>query len=140
MITIYLFFAHLVRRIRIGLRDPEFRGLFYTTLIIVAVGGWFYHLVEGWSWLDSYYFTVITLTTVGYGDFAPQTSLGKIFTMLYVVLGLGIISSFILLLAQQKDEQPPRMRLFRARSVNQPTNPINNPTNPTKSPPEENQP
>jgi hypothetical protein len=138
MITIYFFFVSLVRRIRVGVKNPEFRGLFYTSLIIVAVGGVFYHQVEGWSWLDSYYFTIITLTTVGYGDFAPQTDLGKLFTMLYVVLGLGIISSFILLLAGQKDEQP-LLRRFRDRSANQQTNPTY-PTNPAESLPEENQP
>ncbi len=113
MITIYLFFVNLVRRVRIGMKDPEFRGLFYTAVLIIALGGVFYHNVEGWSWLDSYYFTIITLTTVGYGDFSPQTDLGKLFTMLYVVLGLGIISSFILLLARQTDDSSP---LFFRRS------------------------
>lgn len=119
MITIYLFFVNLMRRIRIGLKDPEFRGLFYTAVIIVALGGIFYHHIEGWSWLDSYYFTIITLTTVGYGDFAPQTSLGKLFTMLYVVLGLGIISSFILLLASQTEDAPPLFHRLRGRSKSQ---------------------
>lgn len=117
MFTLYLFLTTLVRRIRAGLKDPEFRGLFYTTLIIIGAGGLFYHNVEGWSWLDSYYFTIITLTTVGYGDFAPQTDLGKLFTMLYVVLGLGIISSFILRLARQSSGQPPLLGRFRNQSA-----------------------
>ncbi len=107
MIAIYLFFVHLVRRIRIGLKEPAFRGLFYSAVLVVAFGGWFYHRVEGWSWIDSYYFTIITLTTIGYGDFAPQTVLGKIFTMLYVLIGLGIISSFILMLASLPREERP---------------------------------
>ncbi|WP_269849570.1 potassium channel family protein [Methanosarcina horonobensis] len=45
--------------------------------------------------LDSLYFSVITLTTVGYGDFTPQTVYGKIFTMIYIFFGLGILIGFI---------------------------------------------
>ncbi|MFN8377767.1 MAG: potassium channel family protein [Anaerolineae bacterium] len=37
-------------------------------LSILVVGTIFYHLVEGWNILDSVYFCVITLTTIGYGD------------------------------------------------------------------------
>jgi voltage-gated potassium channel Kch len=137
MITIYLFFVNLMRRIRIGMKDPEFRGLFYTAVIIVALGGVFYHKIEGWSWLDSYYFTIITLTTVGYGDFAPQTSLGKIFTMLYVVLGLGIISSFILLLARQTEDAPPLFHRLLGHNKNKAANAT---TDTAVSTPEDNQP
>jgi hypothetical protein len=41
--------------------------------------------------VDALYFSVVTLTTVGYGDFAPQTDLGKLFTAVYVRLGIGIL-------------------------------------------------
>jgi voltage-gated potassium channel Kch len=54
-----------------------------------------YHFLEGWSWVDSVYFSVVTLTTVGFGDFAPQTDAGKIFTIFYIVMGIGMILGFI---------------------------------------------
>jgi len=76
-------------------KDPEYRDLLATTLIVLAMGTAVYHYLEGWSWLDSAYFSVITLTTVGYGDFSPQTDGGKAFTILYIVIGVGIILSFI---------------------------------------------
>nr|WP_247742437.1 MULTISPECIES: potassium channel family protein [unclassified Ruegeria] len=50
----------------------------------------FYRYVESWSWLDSIYFSVVTISTVGYGDFSPETAAGKIFTMFYIIVGLGI--------------------------------------------------
>ena len=46
-------------------------------------------------YIDCLYFSVITLTTIGYGDIAPETTGGKIFTMFYIVVGIGIILSFI---------------------------------------------
>ncbi len=42
-------------------------------------------------WLDRLYFCVITLATVGYGDFSPKTDLGMIFAMLYIFIGIGLL-------------------------------------------------
>ena len=63
-------------------------------------GTLFYWRVEGWSVLDSIYFSVITLTTVGYGDLAPTTAAGKVFTILYGFAGIGIILSFVYIVAK----------------------------------------
>jgi voltage-gated potassium channel len=48
--------------------------------------------VEGWSWLDSYFFTVVTLSTVGYGELVPQTAVGRIGTTVFILVGLGIFA------------------------------------------------
>lgn len=77
------------------LRDEDYRDLVITTFFVLFIGTVVYHFLEGWSWLDSAYFSLITLTTVGYGDLSPVTGAGKLFTMIYIVVGVGIILSFI---------------------------------------------
>lgn len=59
-------------------------------VLVVAIGVVFYHSVEELRWVDSVYFTTVTLTTLGYGDFVPQTDIGKLFTSLYAFLGIGL--------------------------------------------------
>jgi len=77
------------------LRDRDYQDLLVTTMLVLGIGATVYHYLEGWNWIDSLYFSVITLTTIGYGDFSPQTDAGKIFTIFYIIVGLGIILSFI---------------------------------------------
>ncbi len=77
------------------------RIIFAATLVTIATGTVFYHYVEGFSWIDAYYFSVITLTTVGYGDLVPHTDIGKLFTTLYIFVGVGIITGFITTLSKR---------------------------------------
>ena len=63
-------------------------------LAVWGIGAVFYHLVEGLNYVDAIYFTACTLTTVGYGDFTPQTDAGKIFTAAYTFVGIGIFLGF----------------------------------------------
>ena len=84
-----------IKTITSFLQDEEYRDLLITTAIILTLGSVAYHHLEGWSWVDSLYFSVITLTTIGYGDFSPVTDAGKLFTIFYIIIGIGIILSFI---------------------------------------------
>lgn len=59
---------------------------------IIGVGTVFFRFVEGWSWVDSYFFSVITLSTVGYGDLSPDTTLGKIGATIFIFAGLGVFA------------------------------------------------
>lgn len=98
MSIFFAFFTALYGLLRAAVsafRDLEFRALLFLLLVLLSVGTVFYHEVEGWRWLDSLYFSVVTLTTIGYGDLAVHTDGGKIFTMIYIFLGLGTIFGFV---------------------------------------------
>ena len=62
---------------------------------MLALGTVVYHLVEHFKWIDAYYFSVVTLATVGYGDLTPHTDVGKLFTTFYILAGVGIITTFV---------------------------------------------
>lgn len=62
---------------------------------LILLGTVFYSLVEGWHPLDAAYFCAITLATVGYGDLVPVTRLGRLLTMVYIIIGLGLLGAFI---------------------------------------------
>jgi hypothetical protein len=87
--------------------DPDFRHLLLAVLILLLAGMIFFHYVEEWRWFDSFYFSVITLATVGYGDFVPHTDLGKLFTMFYVMIGVGILLAFLNIIAHHAQEHNP---------------------------------
>ncbi|MFH1456323.1 MAG: potassium channel family protein [archaeon] len=65
-------------------------ALILLTIFLVA-GTLYYHNTEQWSYTDSFYFSTMTLTTVGYGDFAPTQDSTKIFTSFYAIFGIGIM-------------------------------------------------
>ncbi|MGR3321305.1 MAG: potassium channel family protein [Pseudooceanicola sp.] len=71
---------------------PRILTLLGTLCLIVLGGTVFFRTVEGWSWLDSYFFTVVTLSTVGYGSLVPATALGKIGTTVFIFVGLGVFA------------------------------------------------
>lgn len=104
-----------------GLRDPEFRALFLTVGGLLGSGTLVYHYFEGWSVLDSLYFSVITLTTVGYGDLTPTRPGTKIFTMMFIIVGIGILLAFVNLVAKHALQRGSlRERLERRRHPDQP--------------------
>ncbi|MCL4264629.1 MAG: hypothetical protein KJ069_15505 [Anaerolineae bacterium] len=113
MIAFYFFVVQAWRRIKGGWQDKEFRGLFWTVLAVILLGTVFYHEFEQWSWIDAFYFTVVTLATVGYGDLSPTNPFTKLFTTLYIVIGLGLLSSFILKLAEIRIEPGAPRRLLK---------------------------
>lgn len=82
----------------------HFKVLLGVTIVTLGIGMLIFNTVEGWSLFDSFYFSVITLTTVGYGDIHPVTTLGKTLAMLYIFMGIGIIFGFVNAIAKTRFE------------------------------------
>jgi voltage-gated potassium channel Kch len=93
--------VNTIRAIRTLWSDPQFKSLTRLTVIAITSGVVFYWLFEGLSPLNALYFSVTTLATVGYGDYSPETALGKLFTIVYVLVGVGILLAFLSRLAGQ---------------------------------------
>lgn len=56
--------------------------------VVLLVGTLWYWLVEGWSWIDAAYMTVITLATVGYSETRPLGDRGRLFTVTLIIMGV----------------------------------------------------
>jgi voltage-gated potassium channel Kch len=70
--------------------NEKVRGLLIFTFGLIALATISFRLIEGWAWIDALFFAVTTISTVGYGDITPQTTPGKVVTMVYILLGLGV--------------------------------------------------
>jgi voltage-gated potassium channel len=105
----------MFRSFRAMLADPETKWIAVAASTTIAVGTVAYVLLEHWSPVDSFYFCVVTLATIGYGDFHPTTELSRLFTVGYIVTGLGIVAAFITELA--KVREMPHRREAAGRSV-----------------------
>src|SRR5689334_15479283 len=90
VLSLLLGLARLGQSIARSFREPQFRALLALYGALLLIGTVFYVRAEGWSVIDAAYFCVVTLATVGYGDFAPRTPVGRLFTIVYILIGAGV--------------------------------------------------
>ena len=57
------------------------------SLVVIGVSG--FSIIEGWTFVESLYMTFITLTTVGFAEIRPLSDQGRIFTVFYLIMGIG---------------------------------------------------
>ena len=79
----------------VDLDDHVYKLLAGSAVALFVVGAIAYRLLEDWSWVDSIYFSVVAVTTVGFGDIAPSTDASKIFTVVYVLAGISIVTAYL---------------------------------------------
>ena len=87
--------------LRFAFADPTVRSLLGLISGQIAFGAVVYHWIEGWRLLDAAYFSAITLATVGYGDFAPRTDAGKLFTIGFMLVGIGLFVALVSAVAER---------------------------------------
>ncbi len=86
-------------------------AIFFAALFVVGTLG--FRWIEKIPWLDALYMTVITLSTVGFGEVRPLGPLGKVFTSVLILLGVGTLG----LLASKVTEAAIGGRVFRRRRM-----------------------
>jgi len=59
---------------------------------VVLSGILWYKLVEGWTWLDAIYMSVITLATVGFSEVNSLGARGRLFTIILILMGVVVIA------------------------------------------------
>ncbi len=120
VIPLLLAFRGLARAMRAVWRDPETKALPLVAGVLVLSGTLFYWRFEDWTIIEAFYFCIVTVTTVGFGDLSPTTAGTQIFTVIYILTGFGILVALLTSVAQQylrlKSEAPrPRERLQARR-------------------------
>ena len=100
MTSLILTLLRLLRAIRGAWALPDFRNVLLLVALTLTSGTIFFRKVEGWSWVDAFYFSATTIATVGHGDLAPRTDFGKLFTVLYIVVGVGLFITLATLLSR----------------------------------------
>jgi voltage-gated potassium channel Kch len=85
--------------------DAESRALIVLAVVQIAIGSGVFMLLEGWSPIEALYFCVVTSTTVGYGDLTPDTDVGRLATILYIVLSVGLIGALLSRIASGRAER-----------------------------------
>ncbi|NOU98089.1 two pore domain potassium channel family protein [Paenibacillus sp. LMG 31456] len=95
MISFLLTLKRLLSGLWRAFKQKNFQTLFVLVMIMLASGTLFYVREEGISAIDALYFCVTTLSMVGHPSFQPQTMLGKIFTMVYIIAGTGLFLGMV---------------------------------------------
>lgn len=81
--------------------SPPILGL----AVLVAVGTFMFSYLEGISLFDAFYWTIVVISTVGFGDITPQTTGGKILFMVLVIFGLAFFGYFLSLVTSMVTEE-----------------------------------
>lgn len=119
MVPLALAFRGLARAVAGVWRDPETKALPFVAGALVLTGTIFYWRFEDWTIVQALYFSVVTLTTVGYGDLHPTSAGTEIFTVFYILTGIGVFVALLASIAQQyiaqKAESSSARERLRAR-------------------------
>jgi len=75
--------------------DIKIKAVLIILFSWIFLGTVLFYWLEDWTLIQAFYFSVTTLTTVGYGDFRPSTDLTRLITSFYILFGVAIVLAAI---------------------------------------------
>ena len=114
MVGLGILLAHFSAAVRQAARTPEFRGLLVVAVGLVITGTLVFSTTEHWSVVNGLYFAVSTLTTTSPNGLALTHTFSKLFTVVYILFGIGVLAEFVRQIANAHGELRQKRRARRS--------------------------
>lgn len=112
MISFFLTLKRFLTGVGHAFKSDASKSLIFLLTILLLSGTFFYSSTEGFSYLDALYYSITILTTVGGSGLLVTTTFGKIFSIIYMLAGIGVTFGVIISIAMgifkeftEKDEK-----------------------------------
>jgi voltage-gated potassium channel len=80
-------------------------GSLFSLVVLLIFGTFMFQILEGWHFIDAFYFTGMTMLTVGYGDVTPKTDVGRIVAVIFAFISIGVALYALNILARHAFRQ-----------------------------------
>lgn len=70
---------------------PKLRFIYFVGALFIVIGVVFFMALESWNFIDAFYFTVSTMTTVGFGDTYPTHPASRLVATFYMLLSVPFL-------------------------------------------------
>ena len=61
--------------------------------LVFTIGTFGFHFIEGWSFFEAFFMTLITVSTIGYGELHPLSQTGRYFDVVVIIMGVGTVAT-----------------------------------------------
>ena len=68
--------------------------------LVFTIGTFGFHFIEGWSFFEAFFMTLITVSTIGYGELHPLSQTGRYFDVVVIIMGVGTVAYSFMAITQ----------------------------------------
>lgn len=92
LVRLTAFIGRFTARVKAFLYTNGFIYMLYSSAVLIAASSVIMMYAEGKTFADALWWSIVTVTTVGYGDISPATAIGRIMAVVLMIFGIGLIS------------------------------------------------